>query len=122
MSSLLIGVDLVITEKCDGSNLTYTREHVFARSHAKPPVHPSFDLAKATHAQIRGQVGEGLSIFCEYCYAVHSIAYEALPGYSLVFGVRETTRGRCGGSGRWWSSQAAARWGCRRCRCCSGVR
>lgn len=95
--SKLLDVDLVVTEKCDGSNLTYTRDHVFSRSHAKPPVHPSFDLAKATHAQIRGQLSEGMSLFCEYCYAVHSIVYEALPGYSLVFGVRDDA------TKLWWS-------------------
>jgi len=90
--SALIGVELVVTEKCDGSNLTYTREQVFSRSHARPPVHPSFDLAKATHAQIRHQISDDLSVFCEYCYAVHSLEYGALPGYSLVFGVRDDAR------------------------------
>ena len=41
-------------------------------------------------------VSEGLSVFCEYCYAVHSIAYDALPDCSLVFGVRDDT------DGTWW--------------------
>lgn len=94
--STLINVDLVITEKCDGSNLSYTKEHVFSRSHVQAPVHPSFDFAKATHAQIRGQLTEGLSVFCEYCYAVHSIIYDALPGYSLIFGVRDDEKST------WW--------------------
>ena len=85
----LLGVEIVITEKCDGSNLTYTRDAVYARSHAGPPAHRSFDLAKATHARIAHQIPRGLSVFCEYCYAVHSIVYEALPGYSLLFAVRD---------------------------------
>ncbi|AUX36176.1 MULTISPECIES: RNA ligase family protein [Sorangium] len=89
----LLGVEIVITEKCDGSNLTYTRKSVFSRSHSGPPSHPSFDLAKATHARIAHLLSEGTSVFCEYCYAVHSIEYEALPGYSLVFGVRDDARG-----------------------------
>ena len=88
----LLGVELVITEKCDGSNLTYTRKNVFSRSHAGPPSHPSFDLAKATHGQIGYLIAEGLSVFCEYCYAIHSIEYEGLPDYSLVFGVRDDVR------------------------------
>jgi hypothetical protein len=92
----LIGADLVITEKCDGSNLTYTRTNVFSRSHAGPPAHPSFDLAKATHARIGHQLSAGLSLFCEYCYAVHSIEYQGLPDYSLVFGARDDV------SGTWW--------------------
>ncbi|WP_394826645.1 RNA ligase family protein [Pendulispora albinea] len=92
----LLGVPVVVTEKCDGSNLTYTRQNVFSRSHAGPPSHKSFDLAKATHARLRHLISEGTSIFCEYCYAVHSIPYEALPDYSLVFGVRDDE------GERWW--------------------
>lgn len=91
--SPLVGVEIVVTEKCDGSNLTYTRKNVFSRSHSGPPAHPSFDLAKATHGRISHLISEGLSVFCEYCYAVHSIAYAGLPDYSLVFGVREDASG-----------------------------
>jgi RNA ligase len=93
----LLGVPIVITEKCDGSNLTYTRTKVFSRSHAGSPTHPSFDFAKATQARISLQISEDLSVFCEYCYAVHSIAYEALPNYSLVFGVRDDA------ADTWWT-------------------
>ncbi len=91
--SPLVGVEIVVTEKCDGSNLTYTRKNVFSRSHSGPPSHPSFDLAKATHGRIGHQISDGISIFCEYCYAVHSITYERLPQYSLVFGVRDDVTG-----------------------------
>lgn len=91
--SALIGVEIVVTEKCDGSNLTYTRKSVFSRSHTGPPGHASFNVAKATHARIAHAIPEGVSVFCEYCYAVHSISYESLPSYSLVFGVREDVRG-----------------------------
>jgi hypothetical protein len=92
----LVGPELVITEKCDGSNLTYTKAAVFSRSHSGPPSHPSFDLAKATHGRLRHLISEGLSVFCEYCFAVHSIAYGALPSTSLVFGVRDDV------AGLWW--------------------
>lgn len=91
--SELIGTSIVITEKADGSNLTYTRRHVFSRSHSGPPGHPSFDLAKATHARIGHLLSENLSVFCEYCYALHSIAYKELPDFSMVFGVRDDERG-----------------------------
>ena len=91
--SPLVGVDIVVTEKCDGSNLTYTRKNVFSRSHSGPPSHASFDLAKATHGRIAHMISEGISVFCEYCYAVHSITYAALPQYSLVFGVRDDATG-----------------------------
>jgi hypothetical protein len=88
----LVGVEIVVTEKCDGSNLTYTNKNVFSRSHSGPPSHKSFDLAKATHAAIGHLLSENTSVFCEYCYAVHSIAYEGLPDYSLVFGVRDDAK------------------------------
>src|SRR5688572_23836103 len=88
----LIGVPIVITEKLDGSNLTYTRESVFSRSHSGPPGHASFDFAKATHGKIRHLISEGVWIFCEYCYAIHSIEYASLPAFSFVFGVRDDRR------------------------------
>lgn len=91
--SPLVGVEIIVTEKCDGSNLTYTRKNVFSRSHSGPPSHASFDLAKATHGRISHQISEGISVFCEYCFAVHSITYQALPQYSLVFGVRDDING-----------------------------
>ena len=58
--------------------------------------HKSFDMAKATHGRLAHLVSDGISVFCEYCYAVHSIEYGALPDYSLVFGVRDDA------SGTWW--------------------
>jgi hypothetical protein len=80
--------DVVITEKMDGSNVALSRENFFARSHAQVPVHRSFDLGKALHARLRRSIEEGVTVFCEYCYAVHSIEYYELsrpPMY--VFGV-----------------------------------
>jgi hypothetical protein len=93
----LIGELIVITEKCDGSNLALTRDAVFARSHSSTPTHASFNFAKSKHAEIAFEIPEGITIFCEYCYAVHSIKYNKLPGYLLVFGVRDDV------NSYWWS-------------------
>lgn len=84
---------LVLTEKMDGSNVCLESESVFARSHASAPNHPSFDALKALHATIKGRIGTGIQVFGEWCYAKHSISYEALPSYLLVFGVRDLSRG-----------------------------
>jgi len=92
-----LGVSIVLTEKMDGSNLCMTKEAVFARSHNGPPTHESFNLAKQLHASIRHSIPDGLSVFGEYLFAVHSIAYTDLPGYFLIFGVREDL------TGKWWS-------------------
>jgi hypothetical protein len=92
----LCGVAIVITEKLDGSNMAMTRSAIYARSHSGPPTHPSFAWAKALHARVWGQIDEGLTLFGEYCYAVHSIAYDVLPGYFFLFGVRDDA------TNEWW--------------------
>jgi ATP-dependent RNA circularization protein (DNA/RNA ligase family) len=92
-----LGVSIVLTEKMDGSNLCMTKEAVFARSHNGPPTHESFNFAKQLHASIRRSIPDDLSVFGEYLFAVHSIPYTNLPGYFLIFGVREDL------TGKWWS-------------------
>ena len=84
----LLGVDLVITEKMDGSNVCMEREACFARSHGGSPTHPSFDAFKAMHAGIRYAIPVRIQIFGEWLWAKHSIAYTNLDGYFQVFGVR----------------------------------
>lgn len=84
---------IVITEKMDGSNVCLTHDTVYARSHNGPPTHPSYDWIKAHHAKIRHNIEPGYSIFGEYCYAKHSIYYNALPGYFMVFGIRDDSDG-----------------------------
>lgn len=82
-----IGIDLVITEKMDGSNVCFTKDYMYARSHGGTPKHKSFDLAKSLHSTIRHIISPDISIFGEWCYAVHSIQY-TLPNYFLMFGIR----------------------------------
>lgn len=90
----LLGRQLVMTEKLDGSNLCMTRDQVFARSHSGPPTHPSFDLAKSLHAKIAYQIPPYLSLFGEWCAAVHSIRYDkGLLKYFNVFAIRDEVLG-----------------------------
>lgn len=98
----LCGVPIVVTEKLDGSNLALTREAVFARSHSGPPAHPSFAWAKALQARIGGLIEPGVTLFGEYCYAVHSIVYDSLPSYFFLFGVRDDT------TDSWWPWEMVA--------------
>lgn len=79
--------DLVLTEKMDGSNVCLEHSAVFARSHSGAPKHPSFDALKQLHGTVRHLIPEEVQVFGEWCYAQHSIAYDRLPGYLLVFGV-----------------------------------
>jgi hypothetical protein len=84
----LLNVPVVITEKLDGSNVCLESEAVYARSHGNVPSHPSFDLLKAFHAQVKGKIPSDTQVFGEWLYARHSIAYDSLPHYLAIFGVR----------------------------------
>lgn len=85
----LLGIPLVITEKLDGSNICMTYDSFFARSHGAKPTHASFDLAKAYHGYVQYMLQSHLSFFFEYCFAVHSIKYDALPAHIFLIGVRD---------------------------------
>jgi hypothetical protein len=77
----------------DGSGVCLERDAVYARSHNGPPTHPSFDLLKQLHAQVRFCIPEGVQVFGEWLYARHSIAYQGLPDYLMLFGVRHLDQG-----------------------------
>ena len=87
----LIGKEIVLTEKMDGSNTSLEADGCFARTHAGPPTHKSFDQLKALHASIKHNLSIDLQYFGEWCYAKHSIEYNELPGYFLLFNVRDLT-------------------------------
>lgn len=93
------GKDILITEKLDGSNVCLTSREVFARSHAKLPTHISFDMLKAVHARVRSEIPNDVSIFGEWLFAKHSILYETLPNYLMIFAVRVDFK-----SGMVWAS------------------
>lgn len=88
-----LNVDIVVTEKMDGSNVCVERDACYARSHVSAPSHPSFDAFKALHARIRHGILPGYQVFGEWLYARHSIDYDRLPGFFLVFGVRDVQAG-----------------------------
>jgi hypothetical protein len=85
----LLNVQIVITEKIDGSNTSLESGGCFARTHSGPPSHTSFDGLKALHASLKYSIPEGIQLFGEWCFALHSIAYQELPGYFLLFNVRD---------------------------------
>lgn len=86
--SSIIKSPIVITEKMDGSNTSLEKDGCFARTHAGPPTHASFDGLKALHAQVKYKIPEGIQLFGEWCYARHSIEYTELPHYFMLFNVR----------------------------------
>lgn len=85
----LLNKPIIITEKMDGSNTSLEALGCFARTHAGPPTHKSFDGLKSLHGAVKHLIPDSLQIFGEWCYALHSIPYDSLPGYFLMFGIRE---------------------------------
>lgn len=80
------GLEVVMTEKMDGENTTMYRDHVHARS-LDSAHHPSRAWVKQIHGQICHDIPEGWRVCGENLYAKHSIGYEALPSYFMVFSI-----------------------------------
>lgn len=80
------GAEIIVTEKCDGENTTFYRDYLHARSIDYAP-HPSRDRVRALHGSIAHEIPEGWRVCGENVYAVHSIAYDALPAHFLVFSI-----------------------------------
>lgn len=89
--SNLIGKPIVITEKMDGSNTSLEIDNCFARTHAGTPTHPSFDGLKVLHATVKYKIPKSIQLFGEWLFALHSIKYEKLSNYFLLFNVRDLT-------------------------------
>jgi RNA ligase len=87
--SSLLNTPIVITEKIDGGNCSWETDGLFARTHANAPTHPAFDPIKALYGAVKYKIPSDAQLFGEACYAKHSIYYDRLPGYFLLFGVRD---------------------------------
>lgn len=79
-------VPLVMTEKMDGENTTMYHDYIHARSTDYHP-HPSRGWVRGIHAGICSDIPQGWRVCGENLYAKHSIGYEDLPGYFMVFSV-----------------------------------
>ena len=84
----LYKIDLLVTEKLDGSNVCLERTGVFARSYTSSPSHPSFNKLKEMHACVSHLIPYDTQIFCEYLFAKHSIYYDKLSSFLYIIGVR----------------------------------
>jgi hypothetical protein len=91
--SQFVGEDVVVTEKMDGENTSFYRDHYHARS-IDATSHPSQSWARALHAKICWEIPAGWRVCGENLYARHSIQYDSLMSYFLVFSVWND-RNRC---------------------------
>ena len=80
------GAEVVVTEKMDGECTTMYRDYLHARGVDYAP-HPSRDRVRALHGAIAHDIPDGWRLCGENLYAVHSIAYDALPAHFLLFSI-----------------------------------
>ena len=80
------GIELVVTEKMDGGNLSFYREAFHGRS-LDSGTHAWDTLARQLWAQVRFDIPEGWRISGESMYARRSVSYDDLPGPFIVFGI-----------------------------------
>ncbi|HEV7962430.1 MAG TPA: RNA ligase family protein [Actinoplanes sp.] len=82
--------ELVVTEKLDGGNLTFTRDAMYARS-VDSGTQPWDRPAKALWAMTAYRIPDGWRVCGESMWARRSIAYTDLPGVFIVFGIWDET-------------------------------
>ena len=82
--------ELVVTEKLDGGNLTFTRDAMFGRS-VDSGTQPWDRPAKALWAMTSYRIPDDWRVCGESMWARRSIAYSDLPGVFIVFGIWDET-------------------------------
>jgi len=82
--------ELVVTEKLDGGNLTFTRDAMYARS-TDGGTNPWDRPAKALWAMTAYRIPDDWRVCGESMWARRSIAYSDLPGVFIVFGIWDET-------------------------------
>lgn len=87
-SAALENIDIIITEKLDGSNTCLIRGGVYARSHAEYTRNPWDRNMAEIHNRVGFAIDEDMWIFGENMYAIHSIEYAELHHTFYVFGIR----------------------------------
>jgi RNA ligase len=79
---------LILTEKLDGQNNCFSKNGLYARSHAAPSELPWDRPLLERWRLIKDSLG-GLELFGENMYGIHSIAYKHLESYFYLFAVRD---------------------------------
>ena len=80
------GKEVVITEKMDGENSTMMSDCYYARS-LDSNNHPSRNFVKGIWGGIKHEIPDGFRICGENLYAKHSLGYDDLRSYFMVFSI-----------------------------------
>lgn len=102
--------EVTVEEKVDGANLglsvahdgrirAQSRGNYLAPGRCHAQWNPLWPWLARREGQLTGRLGHELMLFGEWCHARHTIAYEALPEWFLLFDVFEPA------SGVFWSSR-----------------
>ena len=83
---VFLGKRVVVTEKMDGENTTLYSDYIHARS-LDSRHHISRDWVKGLWSSIKHNIPEGWRVCGENLYARHSISYNFLESYFLVFSI-----------------------------------
>lgn len=84
------GKIVVVTEKMDGENCTIGRNYSHARS-TDSANHPSRNWVKQFAAGFQYDIPDGWRLCGENLFAKHSIGYDALPSYFMLFSIWDNT-------------------------------
>ncbi|WP_250001927.1 RNA ligase family protein [Actinoplanes sp. M2I2] len=82
--------ELVVTEKLDGGNLTFTRDAIYGQSPGAE-TQPGERPAKALWAMTSHRIPDDWRVCGESMWARRDIAYRDLPGVFIVFGIWDET-------------------------------
>ena len=105
----LLSAEVLVEEKVDGANLGISiapsgalrvqNRGSYLGSRAHPQFQPLWPWLEVRRHQLIDALGNHLMLFGEWCFAVHSVRYEALPDWFLAFDVYDRS------ARRFWSSQ-----------------
>jgi hypothetical protein len=89
VEKMFAGKQVVVTEKLDGENTTiYSDGYCHARS-MDSAHHVSRSYVKSIAAQVSCDIPLGWRLMGENLYAKHSIEYDDLPDYFILFGIAD---------------------------------
>ncbi len=105
----LLSAEVLVEEKVDGANLGISvspsgelrvqNRGSYLGTHAHPQFQPLWPWLAARREPLTQALGSQLILFGEWCFAAHSIHYDALPDWFLAFDVYDRR------AGRFWSSR-----------------
>lgn len=85
----LLGTDIIITEKLDGSNACITKYGVYGRSHGAFSRNPWDRKMWEIYDRVGEDLDDDVFLFGENMEGIHSIEYSNLTSYFYIFGVRD---------------------------------